>query len=46
MKRRKVRTAVLGLMALLMWSGSMAGGRDLSAWRYEYSDDFEYRRYR
>ena len=24
MKRRKVRTAVLGLMALLMWSGSMA----------------------
>ena len=24
MKRRKVRTAVLGLMTLLMWSGSMA----------------------
>ena len=24
MKRRKVRTAVLGLMALVMWSGSMA----------------------
>lgn len=24
MKKRKVRTAVLGLMALLMWSGSMA----------------------